>query len=44
VKNKDGMESTLTLLVGVDAQPFEDKVDAEKQATCSPSTCQPGEA
>lgn len=34
VKNKDGMESpTLdTDLVGVDAQPFDDKVDAEKQA------------
>jgi HTH-type transcriptional regulator/antitoxin HigA len=34
VKNKDGMESpTLdTELVGVDAQPFEDKIDAEKAA------------
>ena len=34
VKNKDGMESpTLdTELVGVDAQPFEDKSDAEKAA------------
>ena len=34
VKNKDGMESpTLdTELVGVDAQPFEDKGDAEKAA------------
>ena len=34
VKNKDGMESPIldTELVGVDAQPFEDKVDTEKQA------------
>lgn len=34
VKNRDGMEEpTLdTELVGVDAQPFEDKADAEKQA------------
>jgi HTH-type transcriptional regulator/antitoxin HigA len=34
VKNKDGMESpTLdTELVGVDAQPFEDKADEEKAA------------
>lgn len=34
VKNKDGMEEpTLdTELVGVDAQPFEDKAEAEKQA------------
>jgi HTH-type transcriptional regulator/antitoxin HigA len=34
VKNKDGMESpTLDIeLVGADAQPFEDKVDAEKAA------------
>jgi HTH-type transcriptional regulator/antitoxin HigA len=34
VKNKDGMDSTTldTELVGVDAQPFEDKGDAEKAA------------
>jgi HTH-type transcriptional regulator / antitoxin HigA len=34
VKNKDGMDSTTldTDLVGVDAQPFEDKRDAEKAA------------
>jgi HTH-type transcriptional regulator/antitoxin HigA len=34
VKNKDGTESPIldTELVGVDAQPFEDKGDAEKAA------------
>ena len=39
MKNKDGMESPIldTDLVGVDAQPFEDKVDPRRQPIFSPS-------